>query len=184
MQADERDKPSYKASSLPVWPPLLPPLPLHWLTSTQFAVFQFAYTTLFGWYAAFLFIRTGSVLPPFFAHALCNSLGLPPLAWALQVWPQKKLCTFYPLPSIDLPTLFAACVFRWTVLTLSPTRSPICHVPRWHRDLHLRLLALDGTSDVWRKCVLAVRKRSVRFLLLLRGRGGSTVHCGPKEKQE
>ncbi|BGP16181.1 hypothetical protein JCM10213_001397 [Rhodosporidiobolus nylandii] len=58
------------------------------------STFQFAYTTLFGWYASFLFLRTGSVLPPFLAHSLCNMLGLPPLGWALQVWPDKKLSLY------------------------------------------------------------------------------------------
>ncbi|GAA5986793.1 hypothetical protein JCM11641_004793 [Rhodosporidiobolus odoratus] len=60
------------------------------------STFQFVYTTLFGWYASFLFLRTGSVIPPFLAHSLCNILGLPPLGWALQVWPDKKLCVFLP----------------------------------------------------------------------------------------
>ncbi|GAA6015398.1 hypothetical protein JCM10207_008973 [Rhodosporidiobolus poonsookiae] len=55
------------------------------------SAFQFVYTTVFGWYAAFLFLRTGSLLPPFLAHALCNALGLPPVGWALQVYPEKKL---------------------------------------------------------------------------------------------
>ncbi|GAA5999127.1 CAAX prenyl protease [Rhodotorula paludigena] len=54
------------------------------------STFQFVYTTLFGWYATFLFLRTGSIIPPFLAHAFCNTMGLPPLAWALKVWPEKK----------------------------------------------------------------------------------------------
>ncbi len=39
--------------------------------------FQFAYTTLFGMYAAFLFIRTGHVAAPCVAHAFCNVMGFP-----------------------------------------------------------------------------------------------------------
>ncbi|KAM0745590.1 Abi-domain-containing protein [Meredithblackwellia eburnea MCA 4105] len=52
--------------------------------------FQFLYTTLFGWYASFLFMRAGSVIPPFLAHSFCNWMGLPPLVWAWQVFPEWK----------------------------------------------------------------------------------------------
>lgn len=40
---------------------------------------QVAYTTLFGWYAGYLFVRTGTVVAPLAAHMLCNSMGLPRL---------------------------------------------------------------------------------------------------------
>jgi len=84
--------------------------------SAVLTAFQFAYTTLFGWYATYLFLRTGmllsppsplflrlieplyplnctgSIIPPFLAHAFCNSMGLPPLSYALQVYPDRKLC--------------------------------------------------------------------------------------------
>ncbi|CAB4425627.1 unnamed protein product [Rhizophagus irregularis] len=39
--------------------------------------FQLTYTTLFGWYATFLFVRTGHIIPPFFAHMFCNMMGFP-----------------------------------------------------------------------------------------------------------
>lgn len=41
---------------------------------------QFTYTSIFGWYVAFLFVRTGSVLPAIFAHTFCNWMGVPSLA--------------------------------------------------------------------------------------------------------
>ncbi|KAH6636607.1 hypothetical protein F5144DRAFT_628629 [Chaetomium tenue] len=44
------------------------------------SVFQFAYTTLFGAYATFLFLRSGSLLAVCAVHAFCNCMGLP------QVW--------------------------------------------------------------------------------------------------
>ncbi|BGP40075.1 CAAX prenyl protease [Rhodotorula kratochvilovae] len=53
--------------------------------------FQFLYTTLFGWYATFLFLRTGSILPPVLVHAFCNAIGTPLLGWGLKVYPEKKL---------------------------------------------------------------------------------------------
>jgi prenyl protein peptidase len=41
------------------------------------AGFQFLYTTLFGWYAALMFAKTGLLLPAIVAHILCNYFGLP-----------------------------------------------------------------------------------------------------------
>lgn len=38
---------------------------------------QLGYTVIFGWYAAFLFIRTGNLISPIVAHILCNIMGLP-----------------------------------------------------------------------------------------------------------
>ncbi|GAA6059270.1 hypothetical protein JCM10212_006663 [Sporobolomyces blumeae] len=55
------------------------------------STFQFAYTTLFGWYATYLFLQTGSIVPPFLAHSFCNMMGLPPLGWALRAHPDKKI---------------------------------------------------------------------------------------------
>ena len=42
-------------------------------------VFQFAYTTIFGWYAAFIYLRTGSFYAVFVVHAFCNYMGFPRL---------------------------------------------------------------------------------------------------------
>jgi prenyl protein peptidase len=41
------------------------------------SVFQFAYTTLFGWYADFIYLRTGSVYTCILIHTFCNWVGLP-----------------------------------------------------------------------------------------------------------
>jgi prenyl protein peptidase len=38
---------------------------------------QFTYTSLFGAYSSYLFLRTGHVLGPLLAHAFCNWQGLP-----------------------------------------------------------------------------------------------------------
>ncbi|KAF6802103.1 CAAX prenyl protease (CAAX amino terminal protease) [Colletotrichum sojae] len=43
------------------------------------SVLQFAYTSLFGAYATFLFLRSGSLLAIVLVHAFCNSMGLPRL---------------------------------------------------------------------------------------------------------
>lgn len=39
--------------------------------------FQFVYTTIFGWYASYLFLRTGSLIPPILCHSFCNIMGFP-----------------------------------------------------------------------------------------------------------
>jgi len=40
-------------------------------------LFQLFYTTIFGMYSAFLFVRTGHLIAPFLAHAFCNYMGFP-----------------------------------------------------------------------------------------------------------
>ena len=39
--------------------------------------FQFMYTTLFGWYAAWLFVKTHCFWAPAVAHMFCNWMGFP-----------------------------------------------------------------------------------------------------------
>lgn len=41
------------------------------------SAFQFGYTTIFGVYSAFLFLRTGHLVAPLLAHAFCNHMGFP-----------------------------------------------------------------------------------------------------------
>ncbi|KAI1304293.1 CaaX protease [Xylaria venustula] len=47
---------------------------------------QFSYTSLFGAYATFLFLRTGSLLAIFIVHAFCNIMGLPRLWGRVEPW--------------------------------------------------------------------------------------------------
>ncbi|KAL2067949.1 hypothetical protein VTL71DRAFT_16047 [Oculimacula yallundae] len=47
------------------------------LTALLRSVVQFAYTTLFGGYVTFLYMRTGSLLGVILVHAFCNWQGLP-----------------------------------------------------------------------------------------------------------
>ncbi|UZJ51810.1 hypothetical protein CBS101457_001130 [Exobasidium rhododendri] len=51
---------------------------------------QFGYTCVFGWYANFLFLRTGSILSPFVAHIFCNIMGLPNPFEAAEEHPERK----------------------------------------------------------------------------------------------
>ncbi|KAI5065234.1 hypothetical protein GOP47_0019929 [Adiantum capillus-veneris] len=45
---------------------------------------QLGYTTIFGWYACFLLIRTGNILAPLAAHVFCNIMGFPDLPGVFQ----------------------------------------------------------------------------------------------------
>lgn len=36
------------------------------------------YTTVFGWYATWVFCWTGKLLPAIAVHAFCNFMGVPP----------------------------------------------------------------------------------------------------------
>jgi prenyl protein peptidase len=45
---------------------------------------QFTYTTLFGAYSSYLFLRTGLLYGPILAHAFCNHMGLPDFGRALR----------------------------------------------------------------------------------------------------
>ncbi len=58
-------------------------------------VVQLLYTTLFGTYCAYLFLRTGSIFPPISAHAFCNVMGLPELRQEMGMFPSKKYCKSY-----------------------------------------------------------------------------------------
>lgn len=48
------------------WPPVL-----------LGSCFQFLYTTIFGVYSAFLFLRTGHLIGPIICHSFCNMIGFP-----------------------------------------------------------------------------------------------------------
>ncbi|XP_030010729.1 CAAX prenyl protease 2-like isoform X1 [Sphaeramia orbicularis] len=54
---------------------------------------QFLYTTVFGAYTAFIFMRTGHVVGPILCHSFCNSQGLPDISSALK-HPQRPALLF------------------------------------------------------------------------------------------
>ncbi|KAK9196778.1 hypothetical protein WN943_004909 [Citrus x changshan-huyou] len=49
------------------------------LKASMIVGLQLGYTVVFGWYASFLFIRTGHLAAPLIAHIFCNYMGLPVL---------------------------------------------------------------------------------------------------------
>mmetsp|Transcript_28111 Transcript_28111/g.78778 ORF Transcript_28111/g.78778 Transcript_28111/m.78778 type:complete len:159 (-) Transcript_28111:33-509(-) len=50
------------------------------LAAAQVA-FQLLYTSIFGAYATFLLLRTGSAIAVFLVHAFCNHMGVPDLGF-------------------------------------------------------------------------------------------------------
>ncbi|KAK9462239.1 uncharacterized protein V1516DRAFT_674106 [Lipomyces oligophaga] len=56
------------------------------------SLFQCMFTTVFGWWVSFLFLRTGSIWPSVITHMYCNTLGIPSLtaidgpAWKTKVY--------------------------------------------------------------------------------------------------
>ncbi|KAF9973749.1 hypothetical protein BGZ73_002990 [Actinomortierella ambigua] len=47
------------------------------LNALAVSLFQLFYTTVFGWFATYCFVRTSNVLGPTLAHAFCNLMGFP-----------------------------------------------------------------------------------------------------------
>ncbi|KAJ3515823.1 hypothetical protein NLJ89_g1510 [Agrocybe chaxingu] len=54
------------------------------------SVFQLAYTSLFGFHVAYIFLRTGSLLPSISGHVFCNMMGLPEIAYELRRYPKRR----------------------------------------------------------------------------------------------
>ncbi|OSD05062.1 hypothetical protein PYCCODRAFT_1362778 [Trametes coccinea BRFM310] len=53
-------------------------------------LFQLAYTSLFGFHCAYLFLRTGSLLPPLLSHVFCNIMGLPQYSLHVRMFPKRR----------------------------------------------------------------------------------------------
>jgi len=76
------------------------------------SLFQLTYTTLFGFHCSYLFLRTGSVLPPISAHVFCNIMGIPQISFELRRFPHRKgaIIAAYVLGIIG----FVFSLGRWT----------------------------------------------------------------------
>lgn len=71
-----------------------PPLAI-WLQCIAISLFQFAYTSLFGFFAAFALLRTGSLYGVVLVHSFCNWQGVP------QFW--GRIGQFAPHPTNITP---------------------------------------------------------------------------------
>ncbi|XP_076017596.1 CAAX prenyl protease 2-like [Genypterus blacodes] len=92
---------------------------------------QVLYTTVFGTYSAFLFMRTGHIVGPVMCHSFCNSRGLPDLSSALQ-HPQRAALLFSYLTGV---LLFLLLLFPLTdpffygaapICSLAPSSPSVC----------------------------------------------------------
>lgn len=63
------------------------------------SLFQMSYTTIFGWLAAFLLIRTGHFMAPLTAHIFCNRMGVPNF-WMMMSHPNRKMLILSLITSI------------------------------------------------------------------------------------
>lgn len=85
----------------------------------QMSCVQFTYTSIFGIYSAYLFLRTGHFVAPFIAHAFCNHMGLPDVQELLsQSENRKKL----------LIKLYFAGLIGWILLLAVAT------TPSWYAN--------------------------------------------------
>jgi hypothetical protein len=96
-------------------------------------VFQFAYTTLFGSYCSYLFIRTGSIFPALVAHSFCNVMGLPQIANEVKRWPQRK----YGIYLVTLLTVLLAFTDVFCIYSNN------FHIYSWHFALYLYPWSMD-----------------------------------------
>ncbi|XP_045896498.1 CAAX prenyl protease 2-like [Micropterus dolomieu] len=92
---------------------------------------QFLYTTVFGAFTAFIFMRTGHVVGPVLCHSFCNSQGLPDISSTLQ-HPQRPALLFSYLTGM---LLFLVLLFPLTdqffygaipVCSLAPPPASVC----------------------------------------------------------
>ncbi|XP_005806057.2 CAAX prenyl protease 2-like [Xiphophorus maculatus] len=82
---------------------------------------QFLYTTVFGVFAAFIFLRTGHIVGPVLCHSFCNSQGLPDIGSALSR-PQRSAVLICYLTGV---LLFLVMLFPFTDPFLYGAR-PVC----------------------------------------------------------
>jgi hypothetical protein len=109
-------------------------------------IFQFAYTTLFGSYAAYAFIRTGSVGAVVASHAYCNWMGLPDLSFVNARSPLYRYRTFLVVMYIA-----GALAFKWFLTSgmLLPLPSVLPNLVLTEENaIHVGSTAFEQVSDL------------------------------------
>jgi len=103
----------------------------HLSTGSQLAaaiipvVFQLGYTTIFGMYSAYIFVRTGHILPAILAHVFCNYMGFPHFG-GVPDHPKRNILVvtyvlglvsfFYFLPSFNDPQYYDSVLYSYSSL--------------------------------------------------------------------
>ncbi|XP_014247330.1 CAAX prenyl protease 2 [Cimex lectularius] len=91
-------------------------------TALLISIFQLSYTTLFGAYSAYLFLRTGHFISAFLTHAFCNLMGFPDFS--------EVLALREPRRSI----IIATCVVG--LLAWSSMLGPLTNPSWYHNSLY------------------------------------------------
>lgn len=81
-------------------------------------IIQFSYTSVFGFYCCYLFLRSGSLLPPIAAHMFCNIMGIPQPNYEINLMPDRKL-------SISAAYLFGIIGFAYMLKPWSYTNNSL-----------------------------------------------------------
>ena len=84
---------------------------------------QFTYTSLFGAYSSYLYLRSGLVYGPLLAHVFCNALGLPDFG-AVPSHPRRRL--------IGGAFIVGLAGFIAAVTADATCRPSLFHSPFWH----------------------------------------------------
>ena len=93
-------------------------------------VFQLAYTTLFGWFTAYIFVRTGSAYVACFSHIFCNFMGLPTIGRDLREHPRHTLSEVIFFPELRTRLM---CIIL----------SDMVYAYHWHCWVRVCISALD-----------------------------------------
>ncbi|KAL1959380.1 hypothetical protein VTO42DRAFT_2183 [Malbranchea cinnamomea] len=90
-----------------------------WAAALLRTLVQFSYTTIFGWLATFLYLRTGSLPAVILVHSFCNYCGLPRL-WGRvgENLPVESTALRGKEDDVDTPSfqpMYRSLGFGWTI---------------------------------------------------------------------
>ncbi|CAB3245630.1 unnamed protein product [Arctia plantaginis] len=91
-------------------------------TALLVSTFQFTYTSMFGAYSAYLFLRTGHFVAPLVVHMFCNHMGFPNFG---------EIREFPPLQRLVIAMSFLLGLGLWCLL-LVPLTNPELYNNRLH----------------------------------------------------
>lgn len=100
-------------------------------TAILISFFQFFYTSMFGIYSAFLFVRTGHFIAPFIVHAFCNHMGFPDIPDLISQ-KEPKRCIFLILYVLGL--------VGWIILL------PTMTSPAWYQNYQFWINSSNQSS--------------------------------------
>lgn len=84
----------------------------NWVRVLIATIFQGSFTTVFGWFATFLYMRCGSIWPGILVHSFCNFMG-PPKVYGMIDGSRLKTALYYSCLLLG-PLLFYMLAFPLT----------------------------------------------------------------------